>query len=204
MRNKFETYPSQLSSEINRLKAKLEMARSESDDPKYIKEAAGIGCATLEWLIEDNEFRNDLDRLYYDEEKTQDFYSILENPDQFRQFLNLEKKLLRLGGLREDVAEQLIEECWSVYEDVHNNGKELYPVDLRDALYNLKERTCNIITDQRKILSARTLEKRVLLGLGGALVIGINASSLAATFGLTIPGSQISIAFGGALIGKAI
>jgi hypothetical protein len=90
-------------------------------------EASAVGCLTLKRLCDDPEFDLALDTLAdvriistfmqkqsakqkrIARKRINEFKSIVENPDNFEMFLELEKEVLLQGGVPSEVTELLIE-----------------------------------------------------------------------------------------------
>jgi hypothetical protein len=124
-------------------------------------------------------------------------------------FLPTQKNLWLKAGISEEAADTLIgrlEKLRAAIKAWRSN-----PEAVRASIIRLRNEACH----QAKMLQgeAATREekerlqaqlKKIVYFLGGATLVGINAGSLAATFGLNALGTAISGAFGGALMGAAV
>jgi hypothetical protein len=82
---------------------------------------------------------------------------------------------------------------------------------LTNAITRLREIACDMARELLKTIEksathqrALSVARRVALGVGGAAMIGVDASSLAATIGLSAPGAAVSAAVGGGLLMRGV
>jgi hypothetical protein len=202
VRNRIERYQRYLSSSINRANEKVELARAYPDECHRLGEALHIGCYTLEWLIEDRDFRNDLEFVFSLKGQTvQEFQEIINDFTDFERFLIVEKEILIRSGLRGDTAQWLIEWCRNLRSIVNNN--EISIDEVLSKINLLRAQVCTTAEEQMSLVKQATLHKRIMMGMGGALLVGLNVGVVAATFGLTAPAAALSGALGAAIITTA-
>lgn len=135
----------------------------------------------------------------------------------FEYFLRLEKSLLEEAGTDPELTEAIIDRCREARKSTRH-GK-LGAIAFSRALEELRLAVCDVLAELRKDTFDQQpsedqlsrpedqLSRRlaaVLKGVCGCVVVGLDASSLAPTVGLSAPGSAVSIAIGGAIVGQAI
>ncbi len=189
-------------------------------------EASALGCLTLKRLCDDPDFHDVLDEFAdvrlistfiqkqsakqkrIERKRINEFRSIVENSDNFEMFLDLEKEVLLRGGVPAEVTELLIEASLETIEEIRARAKP--PSEVMEIVRVLRDRACLVSAD----LKAKAIDesrwdgikariRKTTLGIGGAALIGLNASALAATVGITSVGSVVSAALGGAVLSGA-
>lgn len=193
---------------------------------KSLLEAAAIGCRVLGKLCNDPELPQKLEqaadvriiarfmqKASEREQRTQrelvaEFRRIIENPEHFESFLELEREILMKGGMPYDVVGLLIEASYKALEEVKARAKP--PEELSASVHLLRDRVCLLFQD----LKADTREKQrwgnikskikiAMVGVGSVAMIGLNLSALAASLGMTTVGSGISSSIGGGIVSGA-
>jgi hypothetical protein len=211
----FETY---LIEAANVMKLRLNQAEAHPEQAEdNLGEASVIGCDTLRRLSEDENFRQTLERMVETRTRIgQDFRIVTDDLAHFEFFLGVERDLLVRGGLSEELADELIQECRNVLENVKR--RQAAPREILDSVYSIRDRTCELsasLVQRRREAIEREREareraqttrmlRRAVMVIGGAAIVGINVSALAATLGVSAVGSAVSQALGSGIIGAAI
>lgn len=220
----FEIYVVESMNRMDMLLAKSEIHPEQKKD--YVLEAALVGCRTLGRLCDDPELVPALDQFsdvrlivtYIQKTTTrakrsqrnrvQAFRSIIEDPTNFEHFLTLEREVLLKGGVAPDVVDLLIEQSQEAIDEVRARAKP--PSEVLERVRLLRDRACVLSNDLiAEAVADNSWEgikekiKRVLLGLGGTAIIGLNASSLAGSVGITAVGSAVSAALGATVLQMA-
>lgn len=135
--------------------------------------------------------------------------SIMGDRAHFENFLRLEKLLLVQAGMDQGLADVIIGRCRDTRE-AGRHGRFDAKV-FGNSLEELRLVVCGTLADMRKsTLDQRRQEQlfrrlaAVRAGIFGCVVVGLDASSLIATVGLSAAGGAVSMAVGGAIIGQAI
>lgn len=220
---RFEDY---LIKSINQMEDLLMKAEAfPGQAPDCLLAAAVLGCRTLKELTGDvnlnsvtEEFadvriiKGFLDRASSEYKRRQakidEFRSVIEESDRFDDFLDLEREILIKGGLHRDTVEALIEASRESITEVRERAKP--PSEVLEAARLLRDRACVLASDlieearqQDRWEDIKERIRKVILGLGGAALIGLNASSLAASVGITAALSVVSVGIGGAVVQSA-
>jgi hypothetical protein len=172
-------------------------------------QCATTGCSLLRSSTYVQAMVNDARML---EERTSihraDMQSIM-GADHFEFFLEIETKLLRQAGTNPLLIALILSRCRETREAARRS--EFDAEMFRGALGQLRDEVCGALTDLRRATSylrpLRPLYRRLLaclIGVSGCVVVGLNASMLATTTGLSVAGSAVSIAVGGAILSQAI
>ena len=186
------------------------LAHSPEPSQVELREAFTIGCKALKRLEGDDEFIEAISLLRKRRvAHIQDFKSIVTDVNHFTQgFLEIERKVMLAAGLSENSWSYVSRFAREVR--VHINEDRVNVDALRKAIAGLRSVACDIADQLHTTVQkaeehkrARNTLGRVALGIGGAAVIGVNASVLAATVGLSTAGSAVSAAVGGGLITRA-
>lgn len=205
-RNRVEKYQRYLSSAIDRINDKLELARAHPEEHHRLGEASSIGCYTLEWLGNDPDFLRDIRLLAtLKEENLDDMKEIVSDFSDFERFLRIEREILLQAGLRSNTAMWLIDLCRSLRGEVVDdffppNSTEQLIETISNRISKLREQACHMADVQVKRAEQAIVYKRLLMGMGGALLVGLNVGTVATTIGLTAPAAALSGAFGVAII----
>lgn len=220
----FETYLVEDLKQINGLLLQADLTPDECAE--HLRTAAAIGCRTLRKLCDDPELRQKLEQFAdvriitsfmmkeseheqrRRREILQEFKAIIENPEQFKAFLELERELLIKGGVPQEAVNLIIEAIHRALDDVKNRAKP--PDEVIAAALLLRDRSCLLsddlkasVADRKRWGNVRAKIKIVMIGIGGAAVIGLDVSALAASVGITTAGSTVSSAIGGGIISGA-
>lgn len=220
----FETYLIDTIKQMDSFLLTAEVDPNKS--PECLSGAAGAGCRTLKRLCDDKDLDATLDQFAdvriittfiqrssarsrrSERRRTLEFKSIIEDPTNFERFLELEREVLRKGGVPHDTIERILESCLEAIEEVRERAKP--PSEIIDTVRTLRDRACQLSQDltdkavrESRWSDIRTRLKKVTLGAGGLALVGLNASALAASVGITAVGSVVSAAFGGAVLAGA-
>jgi hypothetical protein len=127
----------------------------------------------------------------------------------FEHFLGIERRLLEEAGTDPALADAIIGRCLQAREATRHGKFDANAFS--GALEELRLRVCGVLGELRETAfdqpSQRQMPRRlasVLNGVFGCVVVGLDASTLAATVGLSTAGSAVSIAVGGAIVSQAI
>jgi hypothetical protein len=219
----FEAYLIESVNQINGLLAKSDASPEKTSN--YLLEAAAIGCRVLKQLVGDTTLNTAVeefadvriikgflertsDEYKRRQAKADEFRAIIEENEQFEAFLDLEREILIRGGLSRDIVNPLIASSRESVKEVRDRAKP--PSEVIEAVRLLRDRAClladDLIRDAKEEGSWEHLKekiKKIMLGLGGAALIGLNASSLATSVGITAAGSAVSAAIGATVIQSA-
>jgi hypothetical protein len=220
----FETYVVETINQMNLLLVRSDTHSKQRQD--YLLEAAVLGCRTLKQLSGDTGFSSTVEEFAdvriikgflerasddykrRESEKVDQFRTIIENSDCFATFLDLELEVMVKAGLSVDIVDSLIKSSRESIEDVQKRAKPASEVIetvrlLRDRACLLSDDLINEAKDEDRWEGVKERIKKVILGLGGVALIGLNASSLAASVGITAAGSAVSAALGAVFITSA-
>jgi hypothetical protein len=132
----------------------------------------------------------------------------LTNPDHFEHFLEAETRLLASAGLDPLAVRQLISKCRAIRFAVID--QEATDEDFRAALIEARNASCDSVTVLAPSATESGLLRRVRRRLvpvstilGGAVLVGVDASLLATTLGLSTWGTAVSAMVGGGLAQQA-
>lgn len=127
----------------------------------------------------------------------------------FEVFLGVESRLLQQAGIDRGLIDIIIGRCREAREPVRRGNFD--PNAFTAALGDLRLEVCGVLAELlRATLAQRPPDQpsqrlaAVLKGVCGCVVVGLDASALASTVGLTAAGSAVSIAVGTAMVGQAI
>ena len=177
--------------------------------PESLRECATTGCSLLsndmymQALVEDA--RLGQEQLWFRHRDLR----IITGRAHFEHFLGVERRLLLEAGMDAEVAEALINQCRTA-RGATRRGK--FNADaFNGTLEELRRAVCGILAELREAAldeaSQRQMSGRlmsVFKGVCGCVLVGVDASSLAPTVGLSAAGSAVSIAVGSAIVGQAI
>ncbi len=127
----------------------------------------------------------------------------------FEHFLGIERRLLEEAGMDPGIANSLIDQC-RLTRKVTRRGK--FDADaFSNSLEELRLAVCEILAELREATFTQPAQHKifqrlawVFKGVCGCVIVGLDASSIASTVGLSVPGSAVSIAVGGAIVGQAL
>jgi len=220
----FETYVVETINQMNLLLVRSDTHSKQRQD--YLLEAAVLGCRTLKQLSGDPGFSSTVEEFAdvriikgflegasdeykrRESEKVDQFRTIMENSDYFATFLDLEREVMVKAGLSVDIVDSLIKSSRESIEDVQRRARPASEVIetvrlLRDRACILSDDLINEAKDEDRWEGVKERIKKVILGLGGVALIGLNASTLAASVGITAAGSAVSAALGAVFIHNA-
>lgn len=173
--------------------------------------AASIGCATLQHIEHDEELFTDLEKLrsLHWHHLEQFEATLLEAYKFSEEFLPKERKALLKAGLRSELIEKLLSESFSLRDKA---AKEFPNANaLRAQVLKLRQFACPLavalkeeVLSQLKKNKQKQILSRVMWGIAGTAMIGVNAGGLALSVGLTAPAAAASGALGGAFVTKAV
>jgi hypothetical protein len=174
-----------------------------------LQECATTGCSLLsndmymQALVEDA--RIGQEQLWFYRRHAH----IITGRAHFEHFLGIERRLLLEAGMDAGVTEGLINQCRTARE-APRRGK-FNANAFSGTLEELRRAVCGILAELREVAhdepSQHQLSRRltsVFKGVCGCVLVGVDASTLAPTVGLSAAGSAVSIAVGGAIVGQTI
>jgi len=220
----FETY---LIDSIKQMNTLLIQADLSAEQPsKCLLDAAAIGCRALGKLCNDPELPRKLEQAAdvriiarfmekaserkqrSQRELVAEFRRIVESPEHFKEFLELEREILTKGGIPYEVVDLLIEASYKALKEVKARAKP--PEELTANVHLLRDRACLLFHDleadagdKQRWGNIKGKIKIAMVGVGGAAMIGLNLSALAASLGMTTVGSGISSSIGGGIVSGA-
>jgi hypothetical protein len=157
-----------------------------------------IGCNALSRLVVDDEFR---DVMLSSRTPSSAAMGIISDVDHFVSgFLHIEEKLFLELGISAEATYQLIHHALALRTDLKawaNDGVQLLP-----ALLQLREDICSV-SRRPRLQSPPSFMSKVWYAVAGGTVIVVNVSAQAMHM-LPDAGREVSIAYGGALIGRAM
>ena len=192
---------------------------SQQPGVEQLTRIASIACNALRRLAEDQEFYNDFRELVQRRDADRSaFASIIGDLKHFVYgFQELERRLLIDGGVNAQLAEVLAEMAQALIQAIkywQPNAADAWqgsPETLRQDVERIRDAVCDLenslrqgAQEREQLLKQSRYLRRVTFAIGGALMVGLNASALAISLGLSAPGSAVSGAVGGALIGAAV
>jgi len=220
----FETYLVESIKQMNALVIQSDVSAEQHS--KCLMEAAAVGCRTLGKLCKDPELQQKLEqavdvriiarfmeRASEREKRRQrelvaEFRNIVENPDNFEAFLELEREVLIKGGIPYEAVDLLIEASYRVLDEVKARAKP--PEELSANVHLLRDRACLLFhdletnaIDKERWGNIKSKIKIAMVGIGGGAMIGLNLSALAASLGMTTVGSGISTSIGAGIVSGA-
>jgi hypothetical protein len=220
----FETYLVESIKQMNALVIQADLSAEQHS--KCLTEAAAIGCRTLDKLCKDPELPQKLEqaadvriiarfmqRASEREQRRQrelvaEFRNIVEDPKNFEVFLELEREVMIRGGIPHEVVDLLIEASYRAVGEIKARAKP--PEELSANIHVLRDRACLLFQDlktdavyKQKWGNIKSKIKIATVGIGGAALIGLNLTALAASLGMTTVGSGVSASIGGGSVSGA-
>lgn len=220
----FETYLVESIKQMDALLLQSDLTSEQHSKP--LLKAAAIGCRTLGKLCEDPELGQKLEQAVdvriierfmesvsdieqrRRREHLAEFRAIIENPEQFKAFLALEREVLIKGGVPYNVVDLLTEASYRAIDEIKARAKP--PEEVSANIFLLKDRACLLfrdmeanVMDQKRWGDIKGKIKIAMVGIGGVAMIGLNLSALAASLGMTTVGSGISTSIGGGIVSGA-
>jgi hypothetical protein len=174
--------------------------------PEEVAEVASRACKTLERLLADKEFIDDLYRMAnataehveYHRQLRRDLGLFVDS------FLRPENELLKKAGLTDDAANHI---SWSASFLHDSLGEKPDPKRILDAMDKLRADICSGAAtmakgqdDAKARVQGRKRIKKWALGIGGVTLIVVDSATSAASGGL----ATASFTLGGAFVGAAV
>ena len=186
------------------------LARRIEPNSSELSELFAIACSTLKRLERDEEFTKAVNLSALEWKLNPDAVSISGDLRHFTDgFLQIERKVMLAAGLDDCTWSHLQRAAEEVRNQIAHDGINV--TRLMNAVTYLREMACDIAAELRKTVDKSATHRRALnaarkvaLSVGGAAMIGVNASSIAATVGLSTAGAAVSAAVGGGLITRAL
>jgi hypothetical protein len=200
-----ERYDSYFIRVANGLQDELAASRAGSARSHHVLAAVALGCTALEAAIDDFDLAADYREIHA--RLGDSSIALLLDNTGFEFFLNAERRALIRAGVNPEFADWLVKRCVSVRRDA------LQPPDtdaLEVAINDLKREACRV-SDELVLAGLNAYQQRTLRawsgrvgeGVGGLVLIGINAGTLPATLGLSASAAAVSAALGGTLVSRA-
>jgi hypothetical protein len=131
------------------------------------------------------------------------------NVGHFEFFLEGERRLLMAAGVDPSLVAVMIQRCQDGREMA--SRRELDIDQFRYALEELRDAVCETLAELRRSTfqqpSPNRLRRRLIAsfeGVCGGVLVGLDATALAVSVGLSTAGSAVSGALGAAIVGDAI
>ncbi len=131
------------------------------------------------------------------------------NVDHFEFFLQGESRLLMAAGVDPSLVAVIIQRCQEGREKASRD--ELDVNQFSSALEELRDAVCGTLAELRESTfqqpSPNRLHRRLIAsfeGVCGGVIVGLDATALAVSIGLSTAGSAVSGALGAAIVGDAI
>ena len=191
------------------------LASSEIEDErirgKMPVKAAEDSHLALRFLLADPSFRSSVDYLHaLTQEHRAEIDRVLTDRDRFTDLLEREKNLMGEAGADQEFIDSIADVAMALQEQ-----KLLSPIEPNQIYRSLKELRDQVASIQYQLQEQRELQtprhrgwrrkiQHTLIGIGGAAMVGLNASALAMTIGLAGPLAAVSGAVGGGLIGHSV
>lgn len=193
----FENYLIQNVNELHSLSIQAQLYPDEEDIKLH--EATLIGCDTLKRLVDDRSFARTVEelsaarfaKLEFQEKdlgrhQSDEFRQLINREDSFEAFLKIEYDIMVKAGLFPDVVALLIQESRLALASVKEGA--VPPAEVIEAVMRLRDQACRMATDfnddaaeDRKWEKWKGRIKRVVKGIGGAALVGVNAATFAST-----------------------
>jgi len=175
--------------------------------------AANLGCDTFRELAQDQAFFSDISMLA--EMRKRNAAEVeaivrvntlavpnLEVLDAFTNFLNAEKRVLIASGMDTDLVEMLIGQANQLIDQVR--AEQIDPELMRAKVGQLRRIACKVADSLRRQQKHELIWGdiwKLTIAAGGCAIVGLNATSVVATIGLSTAGAAVSGAIGSALVG---
>jgi hypothetical protein len=192
---------------------RIEHILSETVEPNqaHLEKVFSIACHTLTRASAQADVLDDLRRLAITQKQFwAEYQEIVGNVDHFvRGFCVIEERAMIAAGLSENAAESLVQQAITLRDSI--KSLTINPHQVRDDIKKLSDTSCDVARkihehpiqqDERRKMKKQL--KRFFAGIGGIAIVGINASALAATIGLSAAGTAVSAGVGSGLIGAAL
>lgn len=208
---------------VNRMYELIDKADTFPSNLEYPAEAAMTGCNALKRFTVDSEFYNDLILPYWVEyspvapplpsnvswpNPLREWEKLHADMNEFNRFLKIEREVLVKGGIEPGVADILIFRCRDIMV------QRVSQKEAQEALAQLQEAACGeaatlqqqiqlhiqqLANDERHRRTMGIL-RRVLIGVGGVAMVGLNLGAAAVTAGLSSVASGLSISLAGTIV----
>lgn len=203
----------ELVAETNRMHTALTLYETDRslgrDSDDQLVQCAAAGCSLLrndsyiQAMVIDS--RTLTQRAREQRSTVQDIMEV----HHFDFFLEGEKRLLTAAGADPSLVEVIIQQCRDAR--VKTGGDEVDTNQFRDALEELRDAVCRALAELRGSSFSqpprRILQRRLMAcfeGVCGGVIVGLDATALAVSIGLSAAGSAVSGALGAAIVGDAI
>jgi len=170
-----------------------------------------IGCNTLKRAAVDAQVELDLRVLAERQDQfLADFKVISGDVNHFvRGFCNIEREAMSKAGINKAAVNALLREAVSLRNSIYNST--INPEEVVENIRKLRDETCAIAKklhdaplEAEEKRKANKRLKRLAAGIGGIAIVAINASTLALSMGMSLPGTAVSGGVGSGLIGAAV
>ena len=180
-------------------------------DRTTLEKAFSIACNSLRRVTDDvDSLQRDLDHLArLQQQSPSDYRAICSDVNHFvNGFCVIEKRVLVAAGIKEWVADALLDQAKAVRRAIVNIAFD--PQRVRRDIVAFRDGCCDVakrlhdlpLEEQERRTFVKRI-KRTAAGIGGLAFVGINAASIAASLGLSAPGA-VSGAMGSGLVGAAL
>jgi hypothetical protein len=187
----------------------MEKSLGDRESRQLLVQCAKIGCSLLsndmylQALVNDARVLQERRRHYRRDTK------VITGRAHFEHFLRIERSLLEQAGTDPELTEAIIVRCREARKATRQDRFDAN--SFSGALEELRLAVCGVLAqlrgatvDQPPLSRVSQRLTPVLKGICGCVVVGLDASILAPTVGLSAAGSAVSIAVGGAIVGQAI
>jgi hypothetical protein len=203
----------ELIAETNRMHTALTLYETDRnlgrDSDDQLVQCAAAGCS----LLRNNSYMQamviDAGTLTQRAREQRSTVEGIIETDHFDFFLEGEKRLLTAAGADSSLVEVIIQQCRDAREKAGRD--EVNTNQFRDALEELRDAVCTALAELRGSSFSqsprRTLQRRLTAcfeGVCGGVIVGLDATALAVSIGLSAAGSAVSGALGAAIVGDAI
>lgn len=122
--------------------------------------------------------------------------------DGLMAFLRVEEEVLLMSGMRPEVIGELL-------EPIRKQGSAwrsafIDPAVTEGSITKLRDVACTAAYSLETQRRTSNRLRRIMTGIGGAAILGVDGSAIVISFGMTAPMSAMSGAIGSALIGGAV
>jgi hypothetical protein len=181
------------------------MRNAHEPTERDIERALTISCNALKMLVHrSEELFLDLQKLTnLRRENANDFNIIVGSVRHFTNFfLEADKQAMYVAGLSREAVDVLAQKAKELRAAMLSQQPD--PYQLQVAINDLRNETCDAANELIVRRQRRFRLIRFVYVLGGAAIVGINASPIAAGIGLSPAGIAVSGAMGGALMGTGL
>lgn len=182
------------------------LGRRESD--ASLLQCATTGCSLLRNVTYVQALIDDARTLNERAADNHEGVQAITNVAQFEDFLEVERHLLDAAGADSSLTAVILHQCREARETARPG--EFNSSRFRGALEELSDEVCSVLAELRAttfLPPPRPRYRRLLAcfkGVCGCVIVGLDASSLAPTIGLSAAGSAVSIAIGSAVVDHAL